>query len=126
MRLPRSLVVAGLLLALGAACTDSGLYSTGGAGPGAPDRAIFEGKVCVPAATGDTFPVKVLFAVQGGAGIPPDTVGAVVDALSSVTSRFNVPSVKFGLVGFHTVATGLQGGFTDANTFQNAITRFAS
>ena len=121
-----TLCCAGLLLGLGAACTDTGLYSTGGNGPGAPDRAAFQGTVCVPAATGDTFPVKVLFAIQGGANLPPETVGSVVDALSSVTGRFDVPSVKFALVGFHTVATGLQGGFTDASTFQSAITRYAS
>jgi hypothetical protein len=31
-----------------------------------PDRAEIQGTVCVPLASGDAFPVKVLFAFEGG------------------------------------------------------------
>lgn len=125
MRIVRS-ISALLLVALLMHCTDAGLYSQSGSGPGLPDRANFEGVACVPLASGSAFPVKVLFAVQGGDGTPPEVVGAMAEALDSIASRFSVPFISFGLSAFHTVATGLQSKFVDAATFQGVIPRYAT
>src|SRR5262249_37936336 len=54
----RSLLALLLLLVSTAACTDAGVYALQGSGVPGPDRTAFEGDVCVPVATGDTFPVK--------------------------------------------------------------------
>jgi hypothetical protein len=72
--------------------------------------------------------VKVLFAIEGGAGSNVDSalVGNIVDALQTVDTRFSSPYITFGLLGFHTVATGLEGAFVDANTFASAIPLYAS
>ena len=107
-------------------CSDAGLYALDGRGPSGRDRSDFEGTVCVPLAGGEAFPVKVLFAVQGGAGIPAEMPGAVTDALGTLGSRFSVPYVHFSLVAFHTVATGLLGRFDDAAAFQAAVPRYAT
>lgn len=121
-----SAVLSFLGAALTLGCTNVGLYSTNPAGAGGPDRAVYEGTVCVPPANGDAFPVKVIFAVPGGTGVLPSTVSSIATALSNVSGRFQVPSVTFSLVAYHTVATGLQGGFADATTLQTAITKYVS
>lgn len=121
-RLACLLLVPVLLLS----CSDAGLYSLDGRGPSGRDRADFSGNVCVPLAGGDAFPVKVLFAVQGGAGLPSDMPGSVTGALDSLASRFSVPNTRFSLVAFHTVATGLLGRFDTATAFQAAIPRYAT
>ncbi len=108
------------------ACTDAGLYAVGGRGPSGPDRAELAGRACVPLAAGDAFPVKVLYAVQGGQGVDRLVTGQVADALQSLGSRFSVPYIKFSLVAYHTVATGLQGSFVDAASLQAAAARYAS
>jgi hypothetical protein len=125
MRLP--LRLAGLLPALVLlSCSDAGLYALDGRGPSGRDRADFAGEACIPLASGDAFPVKVIFAIQGGQGVPAEVVGYTTDALGTISSRFSGPFVKFSLIGFHTVATGLQGSFVDASTFQTALARYAS
>ncbi|MBN9687982.1 MULTISPECIES: calcium-binding protein [unclassified Corallococcus] len=115
-----------LLPTLWLSCTDAGLYSIDDRAGGTRDRANFEGDLCVPEATGDAFPVKVLFALQGGTGVDPAMVGAAVDGLTTLTSRYTGPQMRFGLVAFHSVATGLQGSFTDAASFQAVLPRYAS
>lgn len=117
-----SLLVPLLLLS----CTDAGIYALDGRGPSGKDRADFSGEVCIPLATGDAFPVKVVFALAGGQGVPSELVGYSTDALGTLSSRFSGPFIKFSLVAFHTVATGLQGSFADAATFQAALPRYAS
>ena len=107
-------------------CSDAGLYALDGRGPSGKDRADFAGNVCVPLAGGEAFPVKVLFAVQGGGGLPADMPGAVTDGLGTLASRFSVPYIQFSLVAFHTVATGLLGRFDDAAAFQAVIPRYAT
>jgi len=104
-----------------AGCTNADLYGLTGSGPGAPDRTAFEGLVCTPAATGDAFPVKVIYAIQGGDGVPADFKGLVVEALSTPPIR---PGIRFELVAFHTVATGLQGSFVDGPGLQAAAPRY--
>lgn len=112
-----------ILLFLG--CTNAGLYNSNGRGVNSPDRASFEGQVCIPRATGEAFPVKVLFAVQGGDGVSPEAKAGFIDGLQSVTGRFLVPYIKFSLVAFHTVATGLAGSFVDTAAFQQAIVKYS-
>ncbi|QRN95489.1 calcium-binding protein [Archangium violaceum] len=107
-------------------CSDAGLYALDGRGPSGKDRADFTGNVCVPLAGGEAFPVKVLFAVQGGAGLPEDMKGSVSEALGTLASRFSVPYIKFSLVAFHTVATGLLGRFDDATALQASVPRYAT
>jgi hypothetical protein len=42
-----------------------------GRGPSGQDRADFAGEACIsPLASGEAFPVKVVFAIQGGQGVP--------------------------------------------------------
>ncbi|MBZ4332687.1 calcium-binding protein [Corallococcus interemptor] len=115
-----------LLPMLWLSCTDAGLYSIDDRAGGTRDRANFEGDLCVPEATGDAFPVKVIFALQGGTGVEPEVVGSAVDGLTTLTSRYTGPQMRFGLVAFHSVATGLQGSFTDAASFQAVLPRYAS
>ncbi len=107
-------------------CSDAGIYALDGRGPSGRDRADFVGQVCIPLASGETFPVKVVFAIQGGQGVPAEVVGYTTDALGTLSSRFSGPFIKFSLVAFHAVATGLQGSFADAATFQAALPRYAS
>ncbi|MCE9669398.1 thrombospondin type 3 repeat-containing protein [Myxococcus stipitatus] len=122
--LPR---VAWLLLpVLFLSCSDAGLYAIDGRGVGRQDRASFSGEVCVPLAGGEAFPTKVLFAMQGGEGVETEIVGYGTDALSTLTSRFSGPFVKFALVAHHSVATGLLGSFSDATAFQAVLPKFAS
>jgi hypothetical protein len=125
MRSPPKLIslLAPLLLL---SCSDAGIYALDGRGPSGKDRADFSGEVCIPLATGDAFPVKVVFALAGGQGVPSELVGYSTDALGTLSSRFSGPFIKFALVAFHTVATGLQGSFADASTFQAALPRYAS
>ena len=70
--------------------------------------------------------MKVVFALQGGTGVETELVGYAVDGLTTLTSRFTGPQMRFGLVAFHSVATGLQGSFTDAAAFQSVLPRYAS
>ncbi|MBN1203927.1 MAG: calcium-binding protein [Myxococcaceae bacterium] len=107
-------------------CSDAGLYALDGRGPSGKDRADFLGDVCIPMASGDSFPVKTLFAIQGGQGVEAEVVGYTADTLSTLSSRFAGPYIKFSLVAFHSVATGLQGSFADASTFQASLARYAS
>lgn len=116
-------LLASLLLV---SCSDAGLYALDGRGPSGKDRADFSGEVCIPLASGDAFPVKVVFALSGGQGVPTEVVGYTTDALGTLSSRFSGPFIQFSLVAFHTVATGLQGSFADAATFQAALPRYAS
>ncbi|WP_224370257.1 thrombospondin type 3 repeat-containing protein [Hyalangium versicolor] len=107
-------------------CSDAGLYALDGRGPSGKDRADYSGEVCIPLAGGDAFPVKVVFALAGGEGVPSEVVGYATDALGTLSSRFSGPFITFSLIAFHTVATGIQGSFVDAATFQSALARYAS
>lgn len=102
-------------------CTNADLYNLAGSGPNAPDRTAFEGMVCTPAATGDVFPVKVVFAVQGGQGVGADFKSAIIQELSNLPAR---PGVKYAFLAFHTVATGIQGSFVDVSALRSALNQF--
>lgn len=120
----RRLAVLAALALLG--CTDSGLYAAGAGGPSGPDRAELKGTACVPLAAGEAFPVKVVFALEGGAGVDRQIVGNVVDAISSVTSQFSTPYISFAVVGYHAIATGFQGSFVRDERIAQALTRYGA
>ena len=105
-------------------CTDAGLYATNGSGPSAPDRAEFTGEICVPLAAGDAFPVRVVYALPGGDGVPREVVGQVTTALDSLNARFSFPWIQFSMVAYHSVATGLAGSFAQAAELQPAIAAY--
>lgn len=107
-------------------CTDTSLYAEQGLAGSGPDRADFAGQVCVPPPEGDAFPLKVMFAFEGGQGVAPEVVAALVDALQTLDARLTSPSITFSLLGYHSVATGLAGGFVPAATFASAIPLYAS
>ena len=115
-----------LVAAIALSCTDAGLYATNGDGPSGPDRVEITGSACVPLATGENFPVKVLFAVQGGVGIDAQVKGQIVDAIQSVMDRFSSPYITFGFVAYHSVASGFQGKFVDATQMTTSIAKYAA
>ena len=116
------LAVAGV----GLSCTDAGLYATSGDGPVGADRLEISGTACVPLATGENFPVKVLFAVQGGVGVDRQTIGQIADGIQSVMDRFSSPYITFGFVAYHSVASGFQGKFVDATQMPTSIAKYAA
>lgn len=115
-------VLASWLSVLG--CTDAGLYAAGGSGPSGPDRAELRGTVCVPLASGDAFPVKVLFALEGGAGVDPTIISQTADAVTAVTTQFSDQSISFGFIGYHSLATGYLGSFARDNRVPQAIAQY--
>ena len=115
-----------LLAAVALSCTDAGLYATDGDGPSGPDRVEITGSACVPLATGENFPVKVLFAVQGGVGVDRLAIGQIADGITSVMDRFSSPYITFGFVAYHSVASGFQGKFVDATQMSTSIAKYAA
>ena len=120
----RRLVFFGALLTL--SCTDSGLYAAGAGGQGGPDRAELKGIACVPLAAGESFPVKVVFALEGGAGVDRQIIGSVVDSINAVTSQFSTPYISFAVVGYHAIATGFQGSFVRDDRIAQAVVRYGA
>jgi hypothetical protein len=112
-----------ILLAALAACTDAGVYALQGSGVPGPDRTAFEGDVCVPLATGDTFPVKVLFMVEGGNTVPASTVGSIINAIQDAAQRAGT-NVKFALAAYHVLAQGLEGSFVDGTTMLGQLVNY--
>src|SRR5215813_5345991 len=86
-----------LLALLCVQCTDTGLYAVGGAGVGGPDKAELIGQACVPLAAGPTFPVKVIYAIEGGNEVDNPTKSEIVMTLESLGSRFTEPYISFDL-----------------------------
>jgi Bacterial TSP3 repeat len=106
-------------------CTNASIYGDTGAGPEAGDRAILQGTACAPVATGSAFPVKVLFVLEGGApDVSTADTQALASAMTDVADRATVENITFGLVAFHTAGDALLGSFSNAGTFQTAITQF--
>ena len=112
-----------ILLAALAACTDAGVYALQGSGVPGPDRTAFEGDVCVPLAAGDTFPVKVLFVIEGGNTVSASTVGAIINAIQDSALRGGT-NVKFALAAYHVLAQGLQGSFVDGTTMLGQLVNY--
>src|SRR5687767_1192466 len=112
-----------VLVLLSLTCTDAGLYAVGPGGPTGPDRAEIIGRACVPLASGAAFPVKVIYAIEGGGAVAMDrqAVADIADALNGLAARFSDPFISFGLLAYHTLATGLQARFVPAGELAPAI-----
>ena len=118
----RRLLALFVLLAL-TACTNAGIYALQGSGIPGPDRTAFEGDVCVPLAAGDTFPVKVLFLVEGGNTVTASQVGAIINAIQKSAQRSST-NVKFALAAYHVLAQGLEGTFVDSTQMLGRLVNY--
>ncbi len=107
-------------------CTDTGLYAVSGAGVGGPDKEEIVGEACVPIAAGTSFPVKVIFAVEGGSSLNTDQKQEVIDAINMTADRFSDPYISFDIVAYHTVATAMIGSFVAPGDqkFAQGVTRY--
>ncbi|MGI5861788.1 MAG: calcium-binding protein [Myxococcales bacterium] len=115
-----------ILLAAGA-CTDASLYSIEGGGANLPDRAGLEGVFCAPSPTGRHFPTRILFLVQGGAGVEPDVRSQVVGAIEAALKRYTNPSIRYGLVAYNAFAfSQIPGGFGEPTKMATALARYTS
>src|SRR5262249_60180791 len=94
-----------------------------GSGVPGPGRTRFDGDVRVPLATGDTFPVKVLFLVEGGNTVPNSTVAAIVTSIQDAAQRSGT-NVKFALAAYHVTSQGLQGSFVDGVTMLGQLLNY--
>jgi hypothetical protein len=123
MRLPSaSLLVS--LLALG--CTDAGVYALQGDGIPGPDRTAFEGTVCVPLAAGTAFPVKVVFAMEGGATTVTQAISSSTLTAIQTVVGLQPTSTSFAFLVYHVTAQGFVGGFSDAVTLDGALSQYGT
>jgi len=125
-RLVCTLLVLSLSCTVLVSCTDSGLYATGAGGTTGPDRAEIIGRACVPLATGSAFPVKVIYAVEGGGIVDATTKAEISTMLMELAARFSDPYISFGLIAYHTLASGLQARYVPSAELGPAIARFSS
>jgi len=103
------------------ACTDAGVYALQGGGVPGPDRTAFEGVVCVPLAQGSAFPVKIVFAVEGGSTTMPQATGAaVITAIQDVVGLL-ATSDSYTFLTYHVTAEGFQGAFSTATDLSAAL-----
>ena len=70
--------------------------------------------------------MKVVFAIEGGAGVDRQLVGGIVDAISNVTAQFSTPYISFAVIGYHTIATGFQGSFVRDERIAQALARYGA
>jgi len=109
-----------------AGCTDAGVYALQGGGVPGPDRTAFLGTVCVPLAAGSAFPVKVVFAVEGGTTTMPQQTGAaVITAIQDVVGLLS-NSTSYTFLTYHVTAEGFQGGFGNAVDLSAALSLYPS
>jgi hypothetical protein len=111
-------------------CSDASLYSVVGEGANLPDRAAFEGTVCVPAAVGRQFPSRILFALEGGVGVPGLSADAklkILEAVGDTTSRYTSPFILYGLEAFNAFAFSMiEQGFGPAASLNSALPRYTN
>lgn len=107
-------------------CTNAGLVTLGPGGPGRPDRLELQGRACVPLAAGESFPVKVVFAIENGPQVEPGLRSAILDGLNDVVTQFTTPAHSFAFVGHNTMATGIEGAFVNDTRVTIAIGNYAS
>lgn len=123
MRQPSIRLFATLLVAtLG--CTDAGVYALQGGGVPGPDRTAFEGTVCVPLAQGSAFPVKVVFALEGGTTTVTQAISSSALAAIAKVAQLQPTSTTFTFLAYHVTALGFVGGFSDATTLQGALAKY--
>ncbi len=108
----RLTLLAAVAAVLGNSCTGASVYAVNGAGPEGPDRTLLQGTICAPIPTGVNFPIKIVFAVEGGnPPVQAQDTAAIETALADVASQ-TPPGTEFALISFHTVA---QSFTVDAN-----------
>ena len=123
MRLPSiRLFTAVLVSTLG--CTDAGVYALQGGGIPGPDRTAFYGTVCVPLAAGSAFPVKVVFAMEGGATTVSGAISSSTLAAIQQVAQLQPSSTTYAFLVYHVTAQGFVGGFSDAVTLQGALAQY--
>ncbi len=106
-------------------CTDAGVYTLQGGGVPGPDRTAFEGTVCVPLATGSAFPVKVVFAMEGGATTVTGAISSNTLTAIATVAGLQPTSTSFAFMVYHVTAQGFT-GFTDAVTLQGALSQYGT
>jgi Bacterial TSP3 repeat len=123
MRLP-SITVLAALLGSAVGCTDAGVYALQGGGVPGPDRTAFQGTVCVPLAQGAAFPVKVVFAMEGGTTTVTQAISSSTIAAIQNVAQQQPSSTTFTFLAYHVTAQGFVGGFSDATTLQGALGQY--
>ncbi len=123
-RLP-SLSLFALLFGASIGCTDAGVYTLQGGGVPGPDRTAFEGTVCVPEAVGSAFPVKVVFAMEGGATTVTNAISSSTLTAIATVVGLQPTSTSFAFIVYHVTAQGFT-GFTDATTLQGALSQYGT
>jgi hypothetical protein len=117
--LPLLLVIASAL-----GCTNAGVYALQGGGVPGPDRTAFEGTVCVPLAQGAAFPVKVVFAMEGGTTTVSEAISSSTIAAIQQVVQLQPISTSFTFLAYHVTAQGFIGGFSDATTLDGALSQY--
>ena len=97
-----------VLLVSTAACTDAGRLRAAGQRRARTGSHRLRGRRLRPTRAGDTFPVKVLFLVEGGSTVPVSTVGAVITSIQDAAQRSGT-NVKFALAAYHVTRPGPAG-----------------
>src|ERR1700678_3879557 len=89
---------AAVAVLLAASCTGASVYAVNGAGPEGPDRTLLQGTICAPEPTGVNFPVKIVFAVEGGdPPVQAQDTAAILTALTDVALQA-APGTEFSLI----------------------------
>ncbi len=122
MRFPSPLLIA--LVASAVGCTDAGVYTLQGGGVPGPDRTAFEGTVCVPLASGSAFPVKVVFAMEGGTTTVTQAISSSTLAAIQQVVQLQPNTTTYTFLTYHVTAQGFVGGFSDALTLQAALAQY--
>lgn len=126
MSTSHAFIAAVLLVSSG--CTDSSVYSVTGRGANLPDRATFEGLICVPVETGRHFPTRVVFAIQGGQDVDTGTKDAVAKAVQAVADKYSaLPFIRYGVIAYNDYAFSLvDNGMDLASALSTALPRYVS
>ena len=97
------------VLASDVGCTNAGVYALNGGGVPGPDRTAFLGTVCVPLAQGAAFPVKVVFALEGGTTTVTQAVSSSALAAIAQVAQLQPSSTTFTFIAYHVTAQGFVG-----------------
>ena len=125
--MPRALAIPCAVLVAVLGCTNASVYSVAGKGANLPDRATFEGVMCVPTPAGKHFPTRILYTIQGGPAIDQTTRQAVMDAVTQGVARYSSPFVRYGLVAYDDFAFSLvPHGFSGVDDLKAALPKYGS
>jgi hypothetical protein len=99
------------LLAL-AGCTNSDLYGSGLA-PNEADKISVQGEVCTDDPSAVNFPVKILFVVDGTAGLAMADPHIAADAVNQMIAKYPQKAYSFGIIDYGQLGKDIMGGFTN-------------